>query len=114
MSEECYVNPKEIIEVIHQYSNLLEQEGRDGSWPAWIESAILHGIAHRRPICATWHNVPYGTVWWGSNEPPEWVCSHCDERAYDTHPYCPNCGTRMRMSFEAQEPEEEEENDGNI
>lgn len=109
MSEECYVNPKEIIEVIRQYSMLLEQEGRDGSWPAWIESAILHGTSHRHPIYATWHNVPHGTVWWGLDRPPEWVCSHCDGMAHDTHPYCPNCGTKMRLSFDNSVLEEEDD-----
>ena len=37
----------------------------------------------------------YPTVWYGHGEPPEWVCSECEERAYNTYDYCPNCGAKM-------------------
>lgn len=42
-----------------------------------------------------WLYNSYPTVWYGHGEPPEWVCSECEERAYNTYDYCPNCGTKM-------------------
>ena len=42
-----------------------------------------------------WLYNSYPTVWYGHGEPPEWVCSECEERAYNTHDYCPNCGAKM-------------------
>ena len=42
-----------------------------------------------------WLYNSYPTVWYGHGEPPEWVCSECEERAYNTYDYCPNCGAKM-------------------
>ena len=42
-----------------------------------------------------WLYNSYPTVWYGSGEPPELVCSECEERAYNTYNYCPNCGAKM-------------------
>lgn len=42
-----------------------------------------------------WLYNSYPTVWYGHGEPPEWVCSECEERAYNTYDYCPNCGANM-------------------
>lgn len=42
-----------------------------------------------------WTHKYYPTVWYDSGEPPEWVCSLCDDRAYNTYDYCPNCGAKM-------------------
>ena len=42
-----------------------------------------------------WSYNYYPTVWYGHGEPPEWVCSECEERAYNTYDYCPNCGAKM-------------------
>lgn len=42
-----------------------------------------------------WLYNSYLTVWYGHGEPPEWVCSKCEERAYNTYDYCPNCGAKM-------------------
>lgn len=44
---------------------------------------------------AKWEYKCYPTIWYGPGEPPEWVCSECQDRAYDTYDYCPNCGARM-------------------
>ena len=42
-----------------------------------------------------WLYNSYPTVWYGHGEPPEWVCSECEERAYNTYDYCPHCGAKM-------------------
>lgn len=42
-----------------------------------------------------WLYNSYPTVWYGHGEPPEWVCSECEERAYNTYDYCPDCGAKM-------------------
>lgn len=42
-----------------------------------------------------WVHKYYPTVWYDSGEPPEWICSLCDDRAYNTYDYCPNCGAKM-------------------
>lgn len=42
-----------------------------------------------------WEYKFYPTVWYGPGEPPEWICSLCDDRAYNTYDYCPNCGAKM-------------------
>lgn len=42
-----------------------------------------------------WLYNSYPTVWYGHGEPPEWVCSECEERAYNTYDYCPNCCAKM-------------------
>lgn len=42
-----------------------------------------------------WMHKYYPTVWYGHGEPPEWICSLCNDRAYDTYDYCPNCGAKM-------------------
>ena len=42
-----------------------------------------------------WLYNSYPTVWYGHSEPPEWVCSECEERAYNTYDYCPHCGAKM-------------------
>lgn len=42
-----------------------------------------------------WLYNSYPTVWYGHGEPPEWICSECEERAYNTYDYCPNCGAKM-------------------
>lgn len=44
---------------------------------------------------AKWEYKCYPTIWYGPGEPPEWICSECQDRAYDTYDYCPNCGARM-------------------
>lgn len=46
---------------------------------------------------AKWVHKYYPTVWYGSGEPPEWVCSECEDRAYNTYDYCPNCGAKMDL-----------------
>lgn len=42
-----------------------------------------------------WAHGYYPTVWYDSGEPPEWICSLCHDRAYNTYDYCPNCGAKM-------------------
>ena len=42
-----------------------------------------------------WTHEYYPTVWYGPGDPPEWVCSVCKDRAYNTYDYCPNCGAKM-------------------
>ena len=42
-----------------------------------------------------WTYKPYGTIWFGRGDPPEYVCSVCEDRSDDTSPFCPNCGARM-------------------
>ena len=44
---------------------------------------------------AKWEYKCYPTIWYGPGEPPEWVCSECQDIAYNTYDYCPNCGARM-------------------
>lgn len=44
---------------------------------------------------AKWEYKCYPTVWYGPGEPPEWICSGCQDMAYNTYDYCPNCGARM-------------------
>ena len=64
----------------------------DGHTPAQAIARIgkLEPVRHGR-----WLYNYYPTVWYGHGEPPEWVCSECEERAYNTYDYCPNCGARM-------------------
>lgn len=44
-----------------------------------------------------WAHKYYPTVWYGPGEPPEWICSECQDRAYNTYDYCPNCGAKMDL-----------------
>lgn len=46
-------------------------------------------------IHAKWRYELYPTVWYGGGSPPEYVCSHCEDRAYNTYGFCPNCGALM-------------------
>ena len=64
----------------------------DGHTPAQAIDRIgqLELVRHGR-----WLYNYYPTVWYGHGEPPEWVCSECEERAYNTYDYCPNCGAKM-------------------
>ena len=64
----------------------------DGHTPAQAIARIgkLEPVRHGR-----WLYTYYPTVWYGHGEPPEWVCSECEERAYNTYDYCPNCGAKM-------------------
>ena len=64
----------------------------DGHTPAQAIARIgkLEPVRHGR-----WLYNSYPTVWYGHGEPPEWVCSECEERAYNTYDYCPNCGAKM-------------------
>ncbi|MGN1368708.1 MAG: hypothetical protein ACI4WX_07565 [Aristaeellaceae bacterium] len=69
----------------------------DGHLSSYIEEFIDNAptidaepVRHGR-----WLYNYYPTVWYGHGEPPEWVCSECEERAYNTYDYCPNCGAKM-------------------
>lgn len=64
----------------------------DGHTPAQAIERIgkLEPVRHGR-----WLYNYYPTVWYGHGEPPEWVCSECEERAYNTYDYCPNCCAKM-------------------
>lgn len=42
-----------------------------------------------------WTHQYYPTVWYGPGEPPEWVCSECEGRAYNIYDWCPECGAKM-------------------
>lgn len=44
-----------------------------------------------------WAHKYYQTIWYGSGEPPEWICSECQDRAYNTYDYCPHCGAKMDL-----------------
>lgn len=55
-----------------------------------MKAADVAPVVHGR-----WLYNSYPTVWYGSGEPPELVCSECEERAYNTYDYCPNCGAKM-------------------
>lgn len=46
---------------------------------------------------AKWEFKCYTTIWYGGGTPPEWVCSECGERTYNTYDYCPNCGAIMDL-----------------
>lgn len=46
-------------------------------------------------VHAKWRYELYPTVWYGGGSPPEYVCSHCEDRAYNTYDFCPNCGALM-------------------
>ena len=44
-----------------------------------------------------WEYECYKTIWYGAGDPPEYKCSVCDDLAYNTHDYCPNCGAKMDL-----------------
>ena len=67
--------------------------------PEWDEHTPAQAIARigkLEPVRhGRWLYNYYPTIWYGHGEPPEWVCSECEERAYNTYDYCPNCGAKM-------------------
>ena len=65
-------------------------------WDGHTSAQAIDRIGQLEPVRHGWwlYNY-YPTVWYGHGEPPEWVCSECEERAYNTYDYCPNCGAKM-------------------
>ena len=65
-------------------------------WDGHTSAQAIDRIGQLEPVRhGRWLYNSYPTVWYGHGEPPEWVCSECEERAYNTYDYCPNCGAKM-------------------
>ena len=65
-------------------------------WDGHTSAQAIDRIGQLEPVRhGRWLYNYYPTVWYGHGEPPEWVCSECEERAYNTYDYCPNCGAKM-------------------
>ena len=65
-------------------------------WDGHTSAQAIDRIGQLEPVRnGQWLYNYYPTVWYGHGEPPEWVCSECEERAYNTYDYCPNCGAKM-------------------
>lgn len=47
-----------------------------------------------------WIYEPYETIWFGRGDPPEYVCTVCDERSDNAFSFCPNCGAKMDVKEE--------------
>lgn len=74
----------------------------DANWLADNDEHMVEETVERQSTVdaelvrhAKWEYKCYPTIWYGPGEPPEWICSECQDRAYDTYDYCPNCGARM-------------------
>lgn len=65
-------------------------------WDGHTPPQAIERIGKLEPVRhGKWKHEYYPTVWYGNDEPPEWVCSECQDRAYNTYDYCPNCGANM-------------------
>lgn len=68
----------------------------DAKYASEVFDEFIASLDDYQPIRhGYWTHKYYPTVWYGSGEPPEWVCSECEDRAYNTHDWCPNCGSKM-------------------
>lgn len=70
----------------------------ENCYPYWIfhEAITEAPTIEAEPVRhGKWTHEYYPTVWYGPGDPPEWVCSVCKDRAYNTYDYCPNCGAKM-------------------
>lgn len=83
-------------------ADALESDLFDADWTLDNDEHMVQDILRKQPTLdvalvrhAKWEYKCYPTIWYGLGEPPEWVCSECQDRTYDTYDYCPNCGARM-------------------
>lgn len=84
--DENYEDENEVIE--SELISFVEAILRTKDAPTIEAEPVRHG---------KWAHKYYPTVWYGPGEPPEWICSECQDRAYNTHDYCPNCGAKMDL-----------------
>lgn len=69
-----------------------------GDYAAAFKEIAHATVADVTPVAhGRWRYALYPSIWYGSGEPPEFVCSHCDERSNNTYDYCPNCGAKMDL-----------------
>jgi hypothetical protein len=76
------------------YKELTERAG----FPLDLACDFLNNIPDAdavEVVHGRWEHKFYPTVWYDPGEPPEWVCSVCQDRAYNTYDFCPNCGAKM-------------------
>lgn len=73
-------HPDEICLSEHNVVQMLDKQ------PTLDVEPVRHG---------RWEYKFYPTVWYGPGEPPEWICSVCQDRSYNTYDFCPNCGAKM-------------------